>query len=632
MPIRLKTKLTFATTLLVLAVVASISVIYVATLTRQVIRQTNDRAEFVAHQAFLQAQQALSDAAARGEGPVSSSPEDLTAWVRRTIELSSGWNSAVDGALGYTNSIYEITISDRAGMVLVSSDATLPGHPIYQRPGVSALVHSSFLHQLRVLYGPPVSYEVTLPFNLASQPFGEIRVAVSTALLRHELSPPLQSAFAFALGAILISSLLAALLSTAALAPLEGIATQLDRISAGDSDFEPIARADEFGLVSNKISRIGRELRDVREIFSTLRDNLNQIMTNLQDGLLLFNAEGRAVLASPSMGAFLGRQSSQLIGQYASAIFPEGHPIRGALVLRGEHIQAVEEAEVRLESSGTSRRASLSAQAVSEDGTNMGILLTLRDLESMERISSELQVSERLAAFGRVTAGVAHEVKNPLNSMRVWLEVLRSNLPAEPEPQQAVTMLDGEIERLDRVVKTFLDFSRPVELAWEDAPLEELLEEVLLSARPAIQRAGIALQTHIPRPFPAVRMDRHLIHQALLNLVLNACDAMPAGGRLTITLTQDGEMAEVRVADTGRGIAPENQPKIFQLFFTTRAGGTGMGLANSFRFVQLHNGSIEFQSGSGQGTTFRIRLPLARAADRTPPPVAAPGEALRKRN
>jgi PAS domain S-box-containing protein len=631
MQIRLKTKLTVATAFLVLAVVASVSTVYVITLTRQVILQTYDRAEFVADQVFLQAQTALNDAAARGEGPVSSSPADLEAWVRRTIELSSGWNSAVKGALGYTKSIYEIIISDRSGKALISSDASLPSHIIYQRPDISTLVHSSFLHQLHVLYGPPVSYEVSLPFNLASQRFGDIRVAISTALLRDEISLPLEKAFGFALGAILISSLLAALLSTAALSPLERISTQLDRISAGETDFEPIARGDEYGQVSTKISRIGRELRDVREIFGALRDNLNQILTNLQDGLLLFNAEGRAVLASPSIGKFLGVESRQIIGQHVSAIFPEEHPIHKALVIHGEHIEPIEEVEIHLESAGGTRRAGLSAQAVSEDGTDMGTLLTLRDLESIDRIGSELQVSERLAAFGRVTAGVAHEVKNPLNSMRVWLEVLRSNLPSEPEPQQAVSMLNGEIERLDRVVKTFLDFSRPVELAWEDASLEEIIEDILLGARPAIERAGVTLETHIPHQFPLVRVDRQLIRQAILNLVLNACDAMPGGGHLTISLLQDAEMAEVRVADTGCGIAPENQRKIFQLFFTTRAGGTGMGLANSFRFVQLHNGSIEFESMTGQGTNFRIRLPLAHVAERTLLAGAHPGEGLTRR-
>jgi signal transduction histidine kinase len=245
----------------------------------------------------------------------------------------------------------------------------------------------------------------------------------------------------------------------------------------------------------------------------------------------------------------------------------------------------------------------------------MGTLLTLRDLESLERIGNQLQVSERLAALGRVTAGVAHEVKNPLNSMRLWLEVLKGNMPTDPEPQQAVKMLDTEIDRLDRAVKTFLSFTKPVELRLEETNLRALLEEVLDAARPAIGKAGVELRTDFPVEFPPVLVDRQLIHQAVLNLVLNACDFTSLGGYIAVDLRRDGEFAAISIADSGKGIAPEDQKKIFQLFFTTRPGGTGVGLANTFRFVQLHNGRIEFESQVGRGTTFRIELPLARLVE-----------------
>ena len=129
--------------------------------------------------------------------------------------------------------------------------------------------------------------------------------------------------------------------------------------------------------------------------------------------------------------------------------------------------------------------------------------MTLRDVESLERIGSQLHVSERLAALGRVTAGVAHEVKNPLNSMRLWLEVLKANMPVDPEPQQAVKMLDSEIDRLDRAVKTFLNFTKPVELKLEETDLRLLLDEVLDAARPAITKAGIELRVELPSQFPA---------------------------------------------------------------------------------------------------------------------------------
>ena len=147
------------------------------------------------------------------------------------------------------------------------------------------------------------------------------------------------------------------------------------------------------------------------------------------------------------------------------------------------------------------QRIGVSVQVIREHGARMGTLVTLRDVESLERIGSQLQVSERLAALGRVTAGVAHEVKNPLNSMRLWLEVLKANMPIDPEPQQAVKMLDSEIDRLDRAVKTFLNFTKPVELNLEETSLRALLEEVLDAARPSIAKAGLTLQATLPEVF-----------------------------------------------------------------------------------------------------------------------------------
>jgi signal transduction histidine kinase len=148
-------------------------------------------------------------------------------------------------------------------------------------------------------------------------------------------------------------------------------------------------------------------------------------------------------------------------------------------------------------------------------------------------------------------------------------------------------------------------------LRLEETNLAELLTEVVAIARPQLESARVEALTQLRDDIPPVLLDRQLIRQAVHNLVLNAIEAMPNGGQLTVTLNRRGEMAEVSVADTGKGIAPEHRARIFQLFFTTRPAGSGIGLANTFRIVQLHNGSIDFDSEVGQGTRFRIELPLA---------------------
>src|SRR5580704_4482611 len=618
MRLSLKTKFTLATSLLVLAVVTTVSALYIARLTRQTLRQADDRAHFVARQIYLACQNSLTDAAARGESPASSSPADLRAYVQRALDNSNTLNSVMESAIGYSPTIYEITISDRDGIVLASSDAALRGEKIAQRPPVDAIVRGGFFEQIRTLTGPPQVYEDSLPFVLGSEPFGDIRIGLSSSLIRSEISPGLRSAGYYALGSVLISTLLAFVVSRFSLAPIDRISAQLDRISAGEFDLEPVQRGDEFGAVSSKIIGIGKQLRDVREIFSTLRENLDQVMSGLEDGLLLFNPAGRAVLVSPSVEKFLGDRPQDLRGRRMSEIFPKGHPIREALGIEGDQVDSIENAEITLEGLQGTQRIGVSAQVIREHGTPMGALITLRDVESLERIGNQLQVSERLAALGRVTAGVAHEVKNPLNSMRLWLEVLKANMPIDPEPQQAVKMLDSEIDRLDRAVKTFLNFTKPVEMKLEETDIRPLLQDVIDAARPSILRAGVDLRVDLPSEFPSLMIDQQLIHQAVLNLLLNASEFTPRGGRITLALRRSGETAIISVADSGKGISLEDQKKIFQLFFTTRPGGSGIGLANTFRFVQLHNGQIEFESEVGRGTTFRVELPLAHSIDMLP--------------
>ena len=616
MRLSLKTKFTLATSLLVLGVVAVVSGLYVGRLTQQVLRQADDRARFVAQQVFLACRNAFADAAEHGQSPVSADPQDLREYVQTTLDGSSTLNSLIESAVGYSPTIYEITISDSEGNVMVSSDASLRGQKVAFRPSVTSLVQSGFIRELRTLYGPPQTYEYSLPFNLGSGPFGQIRIGLSSALLRDEISPQLISAGYWALASVLLSTLLAFFVSRVSLAPIERISQQLDRISAGEFDAEPaVQEGDELGAVSTKITGIGRQLRDVQEIFSTLRENLDQVMSGIEDGLMLFNADGRTVLVSPSVEKFLGGHAEKMSGTRVSEIFPADHPLRRAVRINGDEIEQVEWAELILDGKSGPRRVGVSVQAIREDGARVGTLLTLRDVESIERIGDQLQVSERLAALGRVTAGVAHEVKNPLNSMRLWLEVLKANMPVDPEPQQAVKMLDSEIDRLDRAVKTFLNFTKPLELKLEETDLRILLDEVLDAARPSITKAGLRLIAEWPDEFPTVLVDRQIIHQALLNLLLNASEFTDRGGQITVVLGRNGEFATITVGDTGRGISAADKQKIFQLFFTTRPGGTGIGLANTFRFVQLHNGRIEFESETGRGTTFRIELPLAHPVE-----------------
>ncbi|HEV3374099.1 MAG TPA: ATP-binding protein [Candidatus Acidoferrum sp.] len=617
MQLRLRTKLTLVMTGLVVLVVAVLSGVFVGQLLEQVLQETDKRAHEIAQQVFQQAQRALTDAADQGLRPASNEPQDIHDYVRRAFEINESLRAQLKAAKD-TPSIYEVSITDYNGMALVSTDESLPGKFLPRHTPLSQLTQRGYAHQVRVLAGPPRVYEFDYPFSKGGQPFGEVRVVVSSGLLLNEISPSVRKSATIVLVALIISTVLAAGVSRAALAPLRDIAAQLDRISAGQYDAPApqvkgfAGSGDELGQVSQKIMQVGQQLRGVHEIFSTMRENLDTVMAGLEDGLLLFTRDARAVMVSPAAEKFLGAPAAHFIGRRVTDIFPAGHPLRDALHLEGDELSEVA-AETELTTSEGTKRVGVSVQAIQEDGERMGALVTLRDLDSLESINTQLQVSERLAAVGRITAGVAHEVKNPLNSMRLWLENLKEFLPESKDngAQKAVQVLDKEIDRLDAVVKRFLDFTRPMEVRLEATQLAELLKEVMQVAQPQLQKANVQVAQLLPIDVPEVYVDRALLKQAVLNLVLNAAEAMPAGGQLRLVLSRRGEMAEITVGDTGKGIPPENRQKIFQLFFTTRPGGSGIGLASTFRIVQLHNGSIDFTSEVGRGTTFRIELPLA---------------------
>jgi len=245
-------------------------------------------------------------------------------------------------------------------------------------------------------------------------------------------------------------------------------------------------------------------------------------------------------------------------------------------------------------------------------GARTGLLVRLRDPEAQRQIGRQLQTADRLAAISRISGGVAHEVKNPLNAILLHVEVARTRLKqgeADVSPQMEV--ISREILRLDRVVKTFLDFTRPVELKYRVVPLRDVVREIEELTRPQAEAAKVRMTVEGEPDGVDVRVDRDMFKQALLNVVVNAIQAMKDGGELRLECSSSGDSAEIRIRDTGPGIPPELRDKIFRLYFTTKQGGSGIGLAMTFRIVQLHDGTIDFNSEPGKGTTFVIRLPIA---------------------
>jgi signal transduction histidine kinase len=214
-----------------------------------------------------------------------------------------------------------------------------------------------------------------------------------------------------------------------------------------------------------------------------------------------------------------------------------------------------------------------------------------------------------------VTGGVAHEVKNPINAIVLHLQLLQNKLAQlDPDTRRHMDIIGSEIHRLDRVVQTLVDFMRARELHLVEVDLRRLLEEVALLAVPDAEQHGVTIRRDIAdEPLP-IKADLDFMKQALLNVVLNGIQSMPQGGRLTVSARRDENAAVAEVCDQGTGIPQDVQDKIFELYFTTKKDGNGIGLAQTYQILQWHYGSVEFESTQGEGTRFRFRLPLATSS------------------
>ena len=244
------------------------------------------------------------------------------------------------------------------------------------------------------------------------------------------------------------------------------------------------------------------------------------------------------------------------------------------------------------------------------DASAAGLLIRLRDPEATRQIGRQLQTADRLSAISRLTGGVAHEVKNPLNAMLMHVELAKMKLShGDYDLTPQMDVISSEILRLDRVVKTFLDFTRPVALNLSDVPLQSCLGDVVDLAAPQAEAAGIELIVEQTAESVSLVIDADLIKQALLNIVVNAIEAMPHGGTLRVQSSVRGDFGEIRISDNGPGIPADVREKIYNLYFTTKERGSGIGLAMTFRIVQLHDGTIDFSSEPGKGTHVRREAP-----------------------
>jgi two-component system sensor histidine kinase HydH len=336
-----------------------------------------------------------------------------------------------------------------------------------------------------------------------------------------------------------------------------------------------------------------------------------EMVGSLPLGLCTSSPAGRIVLANAAAADLLGMDRKSLPGLPLRDL---GKLDWGAILVDLEQGVPVIEREMHFSfPDGTVQPVSVSAsKIINEDNLFLGHLFIMRDLAELRHLQQQLRRSERLSALGNLAAGVAHEVRNPLSAIKGFATFLLGKMERENDVN-AAAMLIQEVDRLNRVVSGLLEFARPDGIRLEPAALDSLVERALSLCASDAADKDIAARFACAPDLPLIAADADRLTQALLNLFLNAIQAMDRGGALEISACRDQATGKVllRVADNGKGIAPEALAAIFDPYVTGRASGTGLGLAIVHRIMEQHGGVIRVESEPGAGSVFFVYLPPA---------------------
>ena len=596
MRLSLRTKQVLGVTALAGAVVTGLSVHNLAEQARVRLEESDARGRLLAQAIY---QRAFTVIPTTTGDPGSALRED------------GGVRAILEAAI-YSKGVTYAAILDGQGVIVAHSDPEQIGKALPEAPLLDTFVKQGGLAQLKeVFFGDGRNYEVREALRIGRFA-GVTHIGVSTLLVRSELQEALRPVIVTALYLLAAATFGALVLAQWLLRPIHVLRSGLQRLERGEPAATLDLPQDEFGELGREIRAVSDKLLAGREAAQGPEAGLDSIVEHLADAVGIFGPTGEVLFANPALRALL-----------AACDVDGVRPFRD-IVDRTHDVQtSADPVTMSLpsgESDGGRRDWLVIAHPVEDrDGRLVGVMIVARDIGALGAVESTIRYSRKLAALGRLTAGVAHEVKNPLNAMTIHLELLKGKLTAQGRSGDGspgtlatidhVNVIGSEIRRLDQVVQGFLKFMRPEDLRLQPVAVDSMLEEIARIVEPDASTTGVRVQVDCPADVPDVQGDPGSLRQALLNLALNACQAMPHGGTLRLTgRAVSRRRVAITVEDTGAGIPLTDLPKIFDLYFTTKEGGSGIGLSMVFRTVQLHDGEIEVQS-TGAGTTFRIVLP-----------------------
>ncbi|HYN06917.1 MAG TPA: ATP-binding protein [Vicinamibacterales bacterium] len=608
MPLSLKTKQVVGVTLIVGLAVVALGAWYLSSLAQVLLQESRARADLL---------EKLIYERARADVALGVDPLDPYARLKTDAGLDSILKSSV-----YSKGVSYAAIVDVDQRILMHLDDAMVGQTWTPTGDLDELLKQGRIAQTRaILAADRLRLETRQPLLLehpdGPRRFATIHIGFSTLLIRSQFEPIMRTAVMTAVVALIATVVVAMLLAQLVVRPIHVIRSGLARLGRGELDVQvDLPRETELAELGDSFKAVTARLVADRSELADQRAKLESVVEHLEDAVALFAPDGTLLFANPAMRRAFSAESGAV-----DQLLPEGHPYRKALdaSLATGQPQGPSAGELP----GGGERLILTHLIRDPEERLLGVMIVSRNLGYLSQVESTLSYSRKLAAISRLSAGIAHEIKNPLNATMIHLELLKMRLSDTPDALEHLSVIAAQVRRLDEVVQGFLKFTRPEDMRLQPVWVGELIDELMPVIQAEASKSQVDVRVDMPPTLPAVSADSRMLLQAFLNLALNACQAMPQGGRLRIAARErPNREVEVLFEDTGVGISPEDLSKIFDLYFTTKSQGSGIGLSLVYRTIQLHDGDIEVQSAPGRGTTFSIRL--RQAAHLLAPAVAAP--------
>jgi signal transduction histidine kinase len=601
MGFRAKLALVFAALLIV--AVSAISALEFERTTRMMVSNLSDAGISLVNQIFEQMRVTLGQ---NHGDPVT------------TLRSDPAIASSLRSAQAFTKGVVYARVEGVDGSLIAGTPSTADSLSIRPFEELSGQALGWFpLAQMRPLWGDRI-YEISRPVEMNGKPFAVIKVGLSTALIEQEVRGTLKGIITVAIVGVILALIGGAIAGAFFLRPVAAIASGVEELTAGRGDIRvSVSAHDEFGTLAEKFNQLSRRIKNDRAQWETERGQFFNIFRSITDALLLLDARGHVLFANGEAQGKLGLPAGGLSdGRPLSLLLGKDHAlnrmIENAYVIGSE----VRDVAMELGRGATAMRVLVSIFSLGQGPEPPGLLVIVRDLEPVQELENVVNYSGRLARLGGLISGVAHQIRNPLNAMNLQLELLNEEC-AQGKPVEARVMkVRNEINRLDEAISALLRFMRPEQLKLANIELGDLLHEV----GKEVERPGITVKHELESGASIVTGDRALLGEALRNIAKNAVEAMPEGGEIEFeTQLSDDGFVEISIKDHGQGIPAEHLSHIFNLYYTTKEGGSGLGLSLALRAVDLHYGMMEVQSNPGAGTIVKIKLPAGNSLEQQLP-------------